>query len=96
MGAKVTLHGLSGHHVIPAGMSGAGSGLAEASETFTLAMRADERHLFTSVVHLAKLTGVTSVELNEITFANGAKWDEAAGSRCAVVPDGYMLVAGGR
>ena len=95
VGAKVTLHGLSGHHVVPAG-GRSGVGAAETSESFNLTLRSDGTHLFTSVVYLSKLTGVTSVELNQITYADGTKWHEVTGSPCAVAPDGYMLVAGAR
>lgn len=89
--ARVTLHGLSGHHVLPAGDPSAVTSW-ESSEVFNLALRADPSHLFTSVVYLKTLTGVTSVELNEITYANGTKWHEVTGSPCAIRPDGFTLI----
>ena len=93
-GAMVTLHGLAGHHVIPAGEQDT-KAAGESRESFRLALHSDGRSLFSSVVRLSRLTGVTSVELNEISYADGTRWREAAASPCAVVPDGYMLVAGG-
>ncbi len=91
--AKITLHGISGHHVIPAG-NGPHAASNETSEAFTLALSSDGRDLFTSVVYPGKLTGVTSVELNELTYADGTKWHETAGARCEIAQNGYMLVAG--
>ena len=92
-GAKVTLHGISGHHVIPAG-SHATAPSSQTTEAFTLALSSDGSHLFTSVVYPGSLTGVTSIELNELTFADGTRWHEKAESPCEIAPNGYMLVAG--
>lgn len=90
---RITLHGISGHHVIPAG-NGPHAASNETSEAFTLPLSSNGRDLFTSVVYPGKLTGVTSVELNELTYADGTKWHETADARCEIAPNGYMLVAG--
>lgn len=92
VGAKVTLHGLSGSRGVPA-LSGR---LGESKEEFTLVLAADRDHAFSSTVYPGKLTGVTSIELNELTYADGTQWHEAAESACEVAPNGYMLVANTR
>jgi hypothetical protein len=92
--ARVTLHGLSGARVIPAGETApAGS---EASETFHLSPASGGNHLFRSTVYTEKLTGVLWVELNELTYADGTTWHESERGSCRITPNGFLLVNGGR
>ena len=84
--ARLTLHGLSGAHVIPAGSSS-----SNATEDLTVAPTAAD-HRFESVVYAQKLTGVQWIELNDITFADGTHWQKSATSQCIVTPNGFMLV----
>lgn len=89
--AKVTLHGMSGAQVVPV----KGHAKSDATETVTVSPSTQPNHLFQSVVYLHKLTGVQWIEINELTFADGTTWHESADSICRVVPNGFMLVAGG-
>ncbi len=90
--ATVTLHGLAGAHVIPAGEKPG----AETAESFNVSPSWSAKHLFQSTVFTQKLTGVQWVELNELTYVDGTKWHESAVVTCRVSPIGYMLVAAGR
>lgn len=85
--ARITLGGMSGAHVLPAG-SPAGR---DATESFNLTPSADDRH-FTSVIYVRTLTGVQWVELNEITWADGTQWHASPDAPCRIVPDGFMLI----
>lgn len=87
--AKVTLHGLAGHQVVPAGNQ---SG-TDATEDFTVKPSAETKHRFGTVVYAEKLTGVRWVELNELTYADGTAWHASQTSTCRVAPNGYMLVS---
>ena len=86
--ARVTLHGLSGAQVMPASQHD----LSESSESFAVSPSAGANDRFSSVVYTEKLTGVTWVELKELTYANGTVWHESANATCRVTPNGYMLV----
>ena len=94
--AKVTLHGISGAHVISAGAKDNNDSAGEAAESFTVAPSSGANHLFHATVYAEKLTGVQWVELNEVTYADGSQWHESAGSLCRVAPNGFMLVAAAR
>jgi hypothetical protein len=85
--ARITLHGMSGAHVVPVK-----DHPADATESFTVSPSAGPNHLFQSVVYLDKLTGVQWIEINELTFADGTAWHESANSFCRVTPNGFMLV----
>ena len=90
--ADITLHGISGSHIVPAGERSS----ADATENFSVSPSSGPNHLFNTVVYLQKLTGVDWVELNEITFADGTKWHASATSTCRVAPNGFQLVASGK
>lgn len=92
--ARVTLHGLSGAQVIPAGQTAKAS--PDASETFNLSPTSGGNHLFRSTVYTEKLTGVLWVELNELTYADGTTWHEAESDSCRVTPNGFLLVNSGK
>ena len=92
MQADITLHGISGSHLVPAGERSS----ADATENFSVSPSSGPNHLFNTVVYLQKLTGVDWVELNEITFADGTKWHASATSTCRVAPNGFQLVASGK
>ncbi len=89
--ARISLHGISGSHVIPAGKKEVG----DATESFTVSPTSSANHRFQSVVYTAKLTGVEWVELNDLTYTDGTQWHESADAICRVAPNGYMLVASG-
>lgn len=92
--ARITLHGLSGAQVLLAGSDPhhvAAPGAA--SEEFSISPAAERGHNFQSTVYTRTLTGVQSVELNELTFADGTHWREAADTPCRISPNGFLLVA---
>ena len=90
--AEVTLHGISGLHVLPAGRTV--DGRPDATESFNLSPSPGEKAMFQSTVYTRKLTGVQWVELNELTYADGTRWQASSEANCRVVPNGFMLVAG--
>ena len=87
--ARITLHGLSGAGVIPAGEKAG----ADATKSFNVSPSAGANRYFHSMVYTGRLTGVQWVELNEITYADGTEWQESADATCRVAPNGFMLVA---
>lgn len=89
--ARVVLHGISGHQVLPAGNAERPD--ADSSESFTLSPASDAHHVFRSTIYVERLTGVQWVELKELTYADGSRWHESAAGSCRVTPNGYMLVA---
>ena len=82
------LHELSGAQVTPAFQHEA----SESSESFSISPSVGANDRFSSVVYTEKLTGVTWVELKELTYANGTVWHDSANATCRVAPNGYMLV----
>lgn len=44
-------------------------------------------------VHVPGFTSVSSVELQEVTYANGSTWKMSSSSFCRVAPDPMMLIA---
>ena len=88
--AKITLQGLAGGQVLPAGASSK----ADATESFHVSPAMGAKHLFHSIVSTEKLTGVQWVELNELTYSDGTKWHESDTATCRVAPNGFMLVSG--
>jgi hypothetical protein len=85
--AQLTLHGISGAQVIPAGSSNR----SNATEDLTVAPAAAD-HRFESVVYAEKLTGVQWIELDDLTFADGTHWHKSPTSACIAAPNGFMLV----
>lgn len=88
-GARVTLFGMSGAHVIPAGEQLK----AQRSESFTISPEAEGKKLFQSVVYAEKLTAVQWVQLDELTYADGTAWHPLADAPCRITPNGFMLVS---
>jgi hypothetical protein len=87
--ARLTLHGISGAHLLPAETAGSSS----ATEEFTVAPAENSGPRFESIVYARKLTGVQLIELDELTFADGTRWQKSSNSVCLVAPNGLMLVA---
>ncbi len=85
--ARITLHGLSGQHVIPAGEQAG----ADSTESFNVSPAAGK-----TTVYTGKLTGVQWVQVNEITYPDGTQWHESADAVCRVAPNGFLLVASGK
>ena len=91
-GAKITLHGRAGGGVEPAG----GRLAQEATEVFFVSPTAEAGRVFRSTLHVGRLTAVSFVEINELTYADGTRWHASEGSACRVAPSGYMLTAATR
>ena len=85
--ARITLGGMSGAHVLPAGPHPG----RDATESFNITPSADDHH-FTSIIYVHTLTGVQWVELNEITWADGTRWHASPAEPCRITPDGFMLI----
>lgn len=49
-----------------------------------------------SDLSLRRFTSVTSVDLNSLTYADGATWQASSPGACSVVPDPLMLVSAAR
>ncbi len=90
--AEITLHGIAGHHVIPAGQND----VTDVTEALSVTLSRDTRHRFNSVVYPHKLTGVLLVELNSLTYADGTRWHASSQAPCRVTPNGFQLVAASR
>ena len=91
--ARITLRGISGAQILPAGSSDSS---ANATESFTLTPGATPKATLQSVVYAEKLTGVRWVEVDDLTYADGTTWRQAQGSVCRVAPNGFLLVNAAR
>jgi hypothetical protein len=91
--ARITLRGIAGAQVLPAGASSESN--ANATESFTLTPGATPKATLQSVVYAEKLTGVRWVEVDELTYADGTQWRQTQGSVCRVAPNGFLLVNSG-
>jgi hypothetical protein len=49
-----------------------------------------------SDLSLSRFASVSSVDLNSLTYANGATWEASSSTACRVVPDPFMLVTAAR
>ena len=65
---------------------------AEATKILTVSFTADEGTA-SADVHVPGFTSVSSVELQQVTYANGSTWKMSSSSFCRVAPDPLMLVA---
>ena len=86
--ADITLHGMSGSAVVPAG----GNGRANATENLSITPTPEPNHLLIAVVYVKRLTVVQWVELNELRFADGTEWHASADAVCRVAPSLYRPV----
>jgi hypothetical protein len=87
--ADVTLHGIIGAHFMPTKPNAHGT---DSTETFTLTQSSTPRPTFQSVVYANKLTGVSWIQVDEVTYADGTEWHQTAGSVCRVAPNGVILI----
>lgn len=86
--AKVLVTGISGAQVLPADATpAAGSDL---TEEFTLSNAAAPKAKLESVVYTQRLTGIRTVALTEITWADGTSWHAAPGTACRVTPSLFL------
>ncbi len=87
--ADITLHGIAGRHVIPAGQNA----VTDTTETFSVSLSTNNRLGLDSVIYPHKLTGVLVVELNSLTYADGTRWHASAQAPCRITPDSFQMVA---
>ena len=73
-----------------AGLSNTGA--AEATKILTVSFSADDGSA-SADVHVPGFTSVSSVELQQVTYADGSTWKMSSSSFCRVAPDPLMLVA---
>jgi hypothetical protein len=88
--ASVTLHGFIGPHFLPA--TSKDDPTTDATETFTLTPGNTPKPAFQSVVYAKKLTGVSWIQVDEVTYADGKEWHQTTGSVCRVTPNGFLPV----
>ena len=91
VGATVTLHGISGQHLLPASEKDGD----DAAESVAISLIPGSDHRFHSTVYTERLNAVQWIELNTLTYADGSQWRESASASCRVTPNGYMPVAEG-
>ena len=88
--ASVTLHGFIGAHFLPTAANN--SPTTDATETFTLTPGHTPKPAFKSVVYPKKLTGVSWIQVDAVTYADGKEWHQTNGSVCRVTPNGFLPV----
>jgi hypothetical protein len=88
--ASVTLHGIVGPHILPAASKG--DPTTDATETFTLTPGDTPKPAFQSVVYAKKLTGVSWIQVDAVTYAGGKEWHQTNGSVCRVTPNGFLPI----
>ena len=90
--ATLRVHGTTGRSrmVQTAGLNNTSA--AEATKILTVPFTADDG-ADSADVHVPGFTSVSSVELQNVTYANGSTWKMSASSLCRVAPDPMMLVA---
>lgn len=90
--ATIRVHGTTGKNrmVQTAGLSNTSA--AEATKILTVSFSADDGSA-SADVHVPGFTSVSSVELQQVTYANGSTWKMSSSSFCRVAPDPLMLVA---
>jgi hypothetical protein len=87
--ARVTVHGLSGKtRAIPTDSA------PESDLARTMNIRFDDSaNAETADLLLRGFTTVTRIDLDSLTYADGATWTASAGASCHVAPDPLMLLS---
>jgi hypothetical protein len=88
--ATVRVHGLSGANRIFHTAEGQTSDDAVRTMTVTFSPRGDGA---AADLYVPGFTSVSSVELREITHADGSVWKNPDSKQCRIVPDRMMLLA---
>jgi hypothetical protein len=86
--AEITVHGMSGVHMVPAAAAQKGS---DSTETFVLTAGEDSPLLHPSI-WTKKLNAIAWLELTRIEYANGTTWQPSTASRCTAAPSLLVLV----
>ena len=86
--AEITVHGMSGLHMVPADTAQKST---DSTETFVLTASEDSPLLHPSI-WTKRLNAVAWLELTRIEYANGTVWQPTAESRCTAAPSLLILV----
>ena len=91
--AQITVHGLSEKwRYVPV----AGAPAPDLTKRVEIALNVRGNSHASSDLSLSRFASVTSVDLNSLTYADGASWDASSPSACSVVPEPFMLVTAAR
>jgi hypothetical protein len=91
--ANITAHGRKGKgEVVPAVASRASGDSADTAKTMDVSFASNPDGSVATNLVLAGFTYVTSIELNSVTYADGATWKFAPRDDCHVAPDPLMLI----
>jgi len=87
--ALFTVHGLSDNRrVVPV----AGAPAPDLTKRVEVALDVRANSHASSDLSLSRFASVTSVDLNSLTYADGATWEASSPTACSIVPDPFMLV----
>jgi hypothetical protein len=87
--AQITVHGLSDKwRYVPLPEAPA----PDLTKRVEVALEVRGNSHASSDLSLSRFTSVTSVDLNSLTYADGATWEASSPTACSVVPDPFMLV----
>lgn len=89
--AIVAVHGTTGkNHMLQAVDSASGS---NATRTLTAAFTKQADNSVSADIYLPGFTSVTSLELQQVSYADGSTWKLSNANVCSVTPDPMMLIA---
>jgi hypothetical protein len=89
---RITVYGWSGKgHTMPA--AGVDSSYATGSQTVELKANVGPRATATEDVWVNGLTSVSSIDLDEVNYADGLSWRSSEAQACRIVPDPEMLIS---
>jgi hypothetical protein len=91
--ANLTAHGRKGKgQVVPAIASRAAGDSSDTATTMDVSFASSPDGSVTTNLILAGFSYVTFIELNSVTYADGATWKFAPRDACQVAPDPLMLI----
>ena len=91
--ATVKVLGLSGHnHMLNTDVASNGS--PDMSRIIRITSFSEAKGGVTGEVYAPGFTSVTSIELLEVTYADGSTWSTPRAAACHVTPNPLMLIAG--
>jgi hypothetical protein len=89
--ANVTVHGFADNSRLVEVLSNQDS--SDAAKTFDVRFSANSATEASADLRVPGFAGVSTIDLNSITYADGSIWKLAAGSSCRSWIDGLMLVS---
>jgi hypothetical protein len=92
--AQITVHGFSDKwRAIPLASA---KDTPDLRKTVNLVLNVKGKDHVSSDLSLPRFTSVAYVDLDSLTYADGATWKASAPSTCSVSPDPWMLVSAAR